>query len=295
MPSWYISAEESVTMGGRVRVAIAGCHRMLAKQPGSHNWAAGFAAVPETEVVAVFDRGAETRESFATCWADTWDDIRLFDDYAALLREAQPDVVCIATRQTMHAEQVEQAVAAGVRGILSDKPLATSLGEMERIAGACRAAAVPLALGLDRRWTARYRWARQLLADGAIGRIVGVTAYGLINAVNHGCHWYDAALMLVGDPDVAWVSGLLDDVSGEPPESSKRLDPTGRAQVGLTNGVTLYVTPDGRPGPAFEVLGEAGRLLLLNDARDAYLWKADSGAANRLRAQPVTVPETTAP
>lgn len=282
-------------MGGRVRVAIAGCHRMLAKQPGSHNWAAAFEAVPDAQVVAVFDRGADTREAFATCWADTWNGIQQFDDYGELLREARPDIVCIATRQTMHADQIEQAVAAGVSGILSDKPLATTLGEVERIAVACREASVPLAFGLDRRWTARYRWARQLLTEGAIGRITGVTAYGLINVINHGCHWYDAALMLVGDPDVAWVSGLLDDVSGEPPESSKRLDPTGRAQVGLANGVTLYVTPDGRPGPAFEVLGETGRLLLLNDARDAYLWRSESVAANRLRPEPVAVPEAAVP
>ena len=60
-----------------------------------------------------------------------------FDDYAALLAAVRPDVVCIATRQTLHAEQLERAVATGVRGILCDKPLATSLGEVDRIVAAC--------------------------------------------------------------------------------------------------------------------------------------------------------------
>src|SRR5436853_478183 len=53
----------------RLRVAIAGCHRMVTRQPGSHNWAAAFAAVAETKVVAVFDAGAETRTAFVECWS----------------------------------------------------------------------------------------------------------------------------------------------------------------------------------------------------------------------------------
>src|SRR5688500_16845287 len=103
--------------GAPVRVAIAGCHRMLAKQLAGHNWASAFAVVPETEVVAVFDRGAETRDAFAACWADTWPGLQLYDDYPAMLEQSRPDLVCIATRQTMHADQIERAVDAGVRGI----------------------------------------------------------------------------------------------------------------------------------------------------------------------------------
>jgi predicted dehydrogenase len=272
---------------------------MLNRQPGSHNWAAGFAAVPETEMVAVFDAGAATREAFVACWSEGGSSIAAYGDYAQMLREVQPDLVCIATRQTLHAVQIEQAVEAGVQGILCDKPLATSLSEMDRILAACGADAgaggrrVPLAFGLDRRWMRRHRWARQLVAEGAVGQVTGVLAHGLQNAINHGCHWYDVALGLAGDPEVAWVSGLVDDVSAEPPDSRRRMDPSGRAQVGLANGVTMYVTPDGGPGLAFEVLGDRGRLLLLNDARDAVLWQAD-GTSGPLHAVTVQPPETSA-
>jgi predicted dehydrogenase len=122
----------------------------------------------------------------------------------------------------------------------------------------------------------RYRWARTLVADGAVGHVTGVVAYGLQNLINHGCHWYDVALSLAGDAEVAWISGLVDDVEGEPPDSPRRLDPSGRAQAGLVNGTTVYVTPDGGPGLAFEVLGDRGRLLLMNDAREAFLWQAET-------------------
>jgi predicted dehydrogenase len=125
-------------------------------------------------------------------------------------------------------------------------------------------------------------------------------AYGVPNLINHGCHWYDTALSLAGDSEVAWVSGLVDDFSSEPEGSSRRRDPTGRGQIGLTSGITVYVTPDGGPGLAFEVLGDKGRLLLMNDARDAHLWSmplapAAADPAPRgpqgLRLQPLEWPE----
>ena len=57
----------------------------------------------------------------------------------------------------------------------------------------------------------------------------------------------------------------------------------------LANGVALYVTPSGRPGPAFEVLGDRGRLVLLNDARASSLWLAE-GSPAALRETPFQLP-----
>ena len=39
----------------KLNVAIAGCHRMVTKTLGSHNFAAALHSVAETNVVAVFD------------------------------------------------------------------------------------------------------------------------------------------------------------------------------------------------------------------------------------------------
>ena len=266
---------ESAGSSRRLRVAIAGCHRMLNRTPGSHNWGAAFAAVPETEVVAVYDRGAETREAFQTCWGQ----VALFEDFRRMLEEARPDLLCVATRQTQHATQIQAAVQAGVRGVLCDKPLVTTMGEAKGLLGACREAGVPLAFGLDRRWSTRYRAAREAIAEGLLGRVETVVAWGLPNLINHGCHWYDVALALAGDPEVEWVSGQVDPLPDEPPDSRRRLDPAGTAQVQLANRVALYVSPAGRPGPAFEVLGDRGRLTLLNDARATSLWLAEGSPA----------------
>lgn len=276
-----------MTEQGRLRVAIAGCHRQLNRTPGSHNWATGFDAVPETQIVAVFDRGAETRQQFIDCWGA----MPQYDDYEAMLAAEKPDIVCIATRQTMHADQIEQAVAAGVRGIMCDKPLATSLGEMDRIVAACRAGKVPLTFGLDRRWHPTYRFARELLAGGAVGKVTAVIGYSLQNLINHGCHWYDVLLALAGDPEVSWVSGHVVDLSALPADARQRQDPNGRLTIGLANGVTASVQPEGGPGLAFEVVGTTGRILLLNDARNVYLWEAaEVDGRPQVRPQEVTLP-----
>ena len=275
---------------GSLRVAMVGVHRSLARTPAHHNWATAFDAVPETSIAAVFDLGAETRDEFLACWGS---ELPAYDDYQRMLAEVQPDLVCIATHQRMHADQIEQAIAAGVRGILCDKPLVTSLAEMDRIVAACRGNGVPLAFGLDRRWTPAYRYLRRVLADGAIGAVTSVLGYGLPNLINHGCHWYDTMLALAGDAEPTWVSGEAVDVSGEPADSRASMDPTGNGQMGLSNGVLGYVSQHGT-GLSFEVLGENGRLLILDDARTVHLLGIETGAQlgamPQHRPQPLDLP-----
>ena len=275
----------------KLRVAIAGCHRMVQPAPGSHNFAAAFAAVPQVQVAAVFDREADTRAQFVDCWEGVWGRVPAYDDYQRMIEQVVPDLVCIATRQTQHAGQIEQAVRAGVRGILCDKPLATSLAEADRIVAACRD--VPLLLALDRRWVESYREARRLIAAGPIGKVTCLIAYGLPNLINHGCHWYDAMLALAGDLEPVWVGGLVDHVAGESADSRRRMDPPGRGQIGLANGLVLYFTPDGKhenSRMSFEVIGESGRLLLFDDARKNYIWRDGEGGLEKLELPAETGP-----
>ena len=264
----------------KLRVAIAGCHRMLLRDLTNHNFAAAFNAVPDTEIVGVFDYGEETRVEFVECWREVLGDIPTYGDYRRMLDEVRPDLLCIATRQTMHVDQVEAAVAAGVRGILCDKPLATSLDEMDRILAAC--GEIPLAFGLDRRWSERYRYLRETMTE-RIGSVTGLIAFGLPNTINHGCHWYDSLLALLGDPQPVWVSGLIDDTGFD--NSRRRMDPPSRAQIGFDNGVVGYITTDGLKGQSFEVFGARGLLFICADASEVYLWRQGAG-----RVEPICLP-----
>ena len=278
----------------KLTVAVAGCHRMVTRTAGSHNFGAALQAVAETDVVAVFDFDSATRDEFTTCWEDVWPDVVTYDDYEQMMTVVQPDLLCLATRQTMHADQIEIAVQSGVKGILCDKPLVTSLAEMDRVLSACRD--VPLLFALDRRWFDRYRTIRRLIAEGLVGDVTSIVSYGLSNLINHGCHWYDSLLALAGDVEPIWVSGLVEDLSDEPADSRRRIDPSGRAQIGLDNGIVLYITADGKYAGqglpmSFEVVGQKGRLFVLNDANQTYHWTPEEP----LQMKTVEVPPATEP
>ena len=281
-----------------LRVAVAGCHRQVTRRPGSHNWAAAFAEVPETRVVAVYDRGADTRAEFRAAWRATWGDIAAYDDYGRMLEEVRPDIVCIATRQTHHASQIADAAAAGVRGVLCDKPFVTTLAEADAALDACRKSGLAIAYGTEMRWDAAYRLLAQRLRDGLVGEVRAILGYGAPNLIFHGCHWYDTALLLAGDPEPLWVSGRVDAVAADEPDEGRRLDPPGRAWVGLDNGVLLTLLPEGG-GRSFSVIGSGGRLEIVNDAHQAYLWEATPGGrgADHLAAAPaaIEVPQADAP
>lgn len=233
---------------------------MLAPEPAGHNWAAAFAAHPDTVIVAVHDREEETRLRFAELWQ-----VPPYADYETMLTQERPDVVCVATRQTLHAEQIEAAVAHGARGILCEKPLATSMAEADRIAAACRRGGARFALGLDRRWMPLYRHARSLIESGTIGEVRSVASFGVANLINHGCHWFDMLALLAGDPGVDWVSATIDR------ERGNRADPPGTGVIGFTGGIRGLVDC-GPGGVGFDVSGTAGRLVLLNDGAVTALW-----------------------
>jgi predicted dehydrogenase len=271
-------------MRERYRVAIAGCHRMLDREPAAHNWAAGFAAVPRAELIAVYDRDDTTRQTFVDCWGA----MPAFDDYAAMLVAIQPDIVCLATSQTRHADQIELAAAAGVRGILCEKPLATSMAEVDRIVAACERHRIVLAFGVTRRWYPSYRALAGMLREGLVGTIQVMTAFGLPSLLNLGCHWFDRVLDFAGDPEVAWVSGTIDRLMNEPLTSPRHLDPPGSCQIGFANGVETFVTASG-PSLGFDIAGSAGRLIIMHDGATPLLWTM--GAENPAPiALPLAVP-----
>jgi predicted dehydrogenase len=246
------------------RVAITGCHRMLERTPAGHNWAAAFAAVPETKIVAVHDYSDETRQRFAAVW-----DVPAYDDYGEMLAHERPDVVSVATRQTLHADQIEAAVAAGARGIVCEKPLATSMAEADRITGACERGGARLLLGLDRRWMSYYRHIHGLLEEGLIGEVRVVATYGVPNLIAHGCHWFDMLAYFAGDPALEWVSGTVDQGRGDP------RDPSGSGILQFANGVRAFVDSSAGTDVSFDLVGSTGRLMILSDGAETRLWSRE--------------------
>ena len=76
-------------------------------------------------------------------------------------------------RSSTHCDLSLRAAAAG-KPCLVEKPMAMDHGECVRMVEAFRSAAVPLWVAYYRRALPRYAAVRDLLADGAIGRVTSV-------------------------------------------------------------------------------------------------------------------------
>lgn len=132
----------------------------------AEGYAAALLAMPDVELIGIADDNRQRGEHFAKLF-----NLRLFDDYAALLRE-KPTGVIITSENARHLPLVEMAAAAGVH-ILCEKPLATTLEDAQKIVEVCQQANVHLMTAFPMRFSAPAIEVKKLLDTGKPGAIWG--------------------------------------------------------------------------------------------------------------------------
>ena len=153
----------------RPRDFFQGEHRhpgLYTIHPVNHTEA--YRTTPGYDLVAVAGRGRERLDAFADRWG-----VPAFDDVERMLREARPDVVSICT-QSADKAALTVAVAtanAGVRAIVVEKAMATSMAEADAMIAACDAAGILLVVNHPYRFSPMAREARQRLDAGGIGAL----------------------------------------------------------------------------------------------------------------------------
>ncbi len=95
----------------------------------------------------------------------------------AMVERKDIDAVVIATPDKFHAQAIEIAAAAG-KGILCEKPLATSLEDAKAAIAAAKAAGVFLQIGFMRRYDPAYLAAKARIDAGEIGEPVLIKSLG---------------------------------------------------------------------------------------------------------------------
>jgi predicted dehydrogenase len=97
------------------------------------------------------------------------------DDYAALVRRDDVDVVYNALPPAGHAQWTIAALEAG-KAVLCEKPFAVDAGEARQMVEAARAARRPLVEAFHYRFHAVMRRAEALIREGALGEITSAAA-----------------------------------------------------------------------------------------------------------------------
>ena len=88
------------------------------------------------------------------------------------------DIVAIATNTKGRADLTCLAVDCGVKGIATEKPMAHTLGEADRMVEACADAGVPLCCGAIPVNHPSYAKAKELVNGGAIGELLSIETEG---------------------------------------------------------------------------------------------------------------------
>jgi predicted dehydrogenase len=117
------------------------------------------------EVVAVCGRSPEPAARVAAALGGA----RVFADWRAMIAAGGLDAAIVVVPDDLHPAIVEAAAAAGLH-VLCEKPLANSLSEAEAMERAVREAGVANLVLFTWRWQPHWRYVRQLVQDGYVGR-----------------------------------------------------------------------------------------------------------------------------
>lgn len=147
------------------RIAIAG-----AAHPHVAYATAEVDQVAEYELVAVADPSRETAERWAAPY-----EAKVFTDHQQMLREVEPDVVMVAGIYGDRGQVVVDALNAGCH-VIADKPLCTTLEDLDAIAEAADRTGRHVTLLLEKRYYP-VTLAALAIAD-QLGTIHGVTSSG---------------------------------------------------------------------------------------------------------------------
>ena len=256
----------------RVSTGLTGA--LSTPMPVSHVGA--YNMLPNTQLVAVCDLKQELFDGFRDAWGKDLPKTTAYSDFRKMIDAENLDILSVCTSDNAHTELVIHAANAGVKGIICEKPLATSVDECNRIIEACESNGTLMSVDHTRRWQPAYHGAQQVISEGMIGKVLRVTGVmGSPRAMlfRNGTHLIDGVCFFAGS-DPQWVFAELeegfDDCSSYCGEGGKNpdLDPACSGYVHFKNGVRAHINITKGQGSVnyIQVMGETGEMDIYTDS-----------------------------
>jgi predicted dehydrogenase len=198
---------------------------------------------------------ADTNGDAAREAADRVPGARVVSGLAEMLASGVDGVV-IATPSSLHAEQSEEALAAGA-AVFCQKPLGRSGDETQRVVEAARRADRLLGVDFSYRHTRGMQQVRELVRDGALGRVFAAelvfhNAYGPDKpwfydpklsgggcVMDLGIHLVDLALWALGWPAVERIESRVFAKGRPVTELESTVEDFATARVDLASGTSM--------------------------------------------------------
>lgn len=119
-------------------------------------------------VVGVFDVNTKVARQMADALKAS-----VYGTYEDALNDQRVEAVLMSTPHHVHKAMTLQAAAAG-KHVMVEKPIATNIADADEMIASCKKAGVALTVNYSFRYLPKVQKARQLVADGALGDIMGV-------------------------------------------------------------------------------------------------------------------------
>jgi UDP-N-acetyl-2-amino-2-deoxyglucuronate dehydrogenase len=202
--------------------------------------ARGWIGVPDepTEISAIADTHPDARQEFGDFFEVPAE--HRYADYREMLDKERPDFVDVCSWHQQHAEMVIAAAARRPKAIICQKPMAVSLGEAEAMMTACERNGVKLVIAFQRPHHATWLKARDLIREGAIGKVLQVQLDDGGNILNTNSHNIRLALFLMDEPRVDWVMGAVERTTDQV-ERGLPAEDSCLGLAGCSNGATILI------------------------------------------------------
>ncbi len=121
--------------------------------------------VPGAALVAIADvNRTAAEECAARCGVSA-----VRESYRGLLSDPAVEAAVICSPPDTHAQIIEEAAALG-KHVFCEKPIGCDLGRIDRALAAVARAGIKLQVGFNRRFDPNFRYVREVVASGKIGR-----------------------------------------------------------------------------------------------------------------------------
>jgi predicted dehydrogenase len=230
----------------------------------------GYKKADGVKLVAVADIVASNAEHFV---AEHGPSARVYTEYERMLAEEKLDVVSICTWPHLHAPMVITAAEAGVAAIHCEKPMATTFGDAKRMNQVCIDRGVQLTFNHQRRFGTPFVKARQLLREGAIGKLLRLEAQ-CANLYDWGTHWFDMFFYFNEQTPAEWVIGQVE-TRGDSQIFGVHVEGQGISHIKFKNDVRgLMITGyQADLGAQIRLIGTAGTIEIdVKDGPTLRMW-----------------------
>lgn len=109
-------------------------------------------------------------------------------DFERMLSEQRPDLVMVTTTDATHHEYIIKGLNSNI-DVLTEKPLTTDERKCQAILDAERASEKNLIVGFNYRWSPYNTKVKELIRDGAIGKVTSVDFHWYLNTY-HGASYF---------------------------------------------------------------------------------------------------------